>query len=313
MNSTLVIYHRSDLDGICSREIAHKFLGNTADYLGFEYGDDLPQLAAYQTVYLIDISLPPGVMALHASKLIWIDHHQSAIEAMKSVSINGYRIDGVAACRLAYQWFAREAIDNTKQGVNPLPVKEDYTSIPTKVVEPRAVELLGRYDIWDKRLSEVDLFQLGMQAQSAPDWHLLLQPPDSAGSGAEHVLPHYLDTILQEGRAIQAYTEVTSAQIVIERGFDVTFEGLRFRALNIARCNSMTFLAALKPEHDGCLGYFWDGKKWKFSLYGVPGKPDVDLSKIASKYGGGGHKQACGGFFKQLPPEFGGVSGGAQA
>ncbi|MFA6432912.1 MAG: hypothetical protein WCV82_03840 [Candidatus Paceibacterota bacterium] len=309
MNSTLVIYHRSDLDGICSREIAHKFLGNTADYLGFEYGDDLPQLAAYQTVYLIDISLPPGVMALHADKLIWIDHHQSAIEAMKGVDIRGYRIDGVAACRLAWQYFEWEKLVDPR----PLyPSKDDYTSIPTKVVEPRAVELLGRYDIWDKRLPEVDLFQLGMQAESAPSWSKLLTLPDGT-TDMQISDRQQTEPIIQNGRAIHAYTTVTSAQIITERGFDVTFEGLRFRALNIARCNSMTFLAALKPEHDGCLGYFWDGKKWKFSLYGVPGKPDVDLSKIASKYGGGGHKQACGGFFKQLPTEFGGVSGGAQA
>lgn len=317
MNPTLVIHHSADLDGLCSREIARKTLKDTADYLGWDYGQSIPDLSRYETVYLIDISLPPAVMAIHAHRLIWIDHHKSAIEAMKGVEIRGYRIDGVAACRLAWQWFNVD--DPQRLTSTPgaqLPVKEDYTSIPTKVVEPRAIELLGRYDIWDKRLSEVDPFQLGMQAEKEPRWDaaLLLDgpgcpfaPPDGLTALA------YVERVTDRGRAIQAYTEVTSAQIITERGFDADFEGLKFRALNIARCNSMTFLAALRPEHDGCLAYFWNGKKWKFSLYHAPGKEQHDLSKIAVKHGGGGHRGACGFELAALPCELGGPSGGAQA
>lgn len=290
MSAILCIYHRADLDGICSREVARKALGDTADYLGWDYGDELPQLAAYQTVYLIDISLPPGVMALHADKLIWIDHHKSAIEAMKGIFIQGYRIDGVAACRLAWQWFSGGG----------QPSKQDF--VDRKVVEPYAVRLLGEYDIWDKRDPSTDLFQLAMGAEKSPNWDLLMViAPDRVIENRDYIV-----SLVERGRVIQSYIDVTSAQISTERGFDVDFEGLKFRALNIARCNSMTFLAALKPEHDGCLAYFWDGSKWKFSLYGVPAKPDIDLSKIASKYGGGGHKQACGGFFQILPKELGG-------
>jgi len=36
--------------------------------------------------------------------LVWIDHHKSAIEKYGATT-PGYRIDGVAACRLAWQWF----------------------------------------------------------------------------------------------------------------------------------------------------------------------------------------------------------------
>jgi hypothetical protein len=117
-----------------------------------------------------------------------------------------------------------------------------------------------------------------------------------------------MDKLIQRGKTIQSYLDVTNAQIITERGFDVTFEGLTFRALNVARCNSMTFTASLKPHHDGCLGYFWNGKVWKFSLYGIPGKEHHDLSKIAVKYGGGGHKSACGFAIKagDLPEIFGG-------
>jgi hypothetical protein len=41
--------------------------------------------------------------------------------------------------------------------------------------------------------------------------------------------------------------------------------------------------------------------KWTVSLYGVPHRPDLDLSPIAVKHGGGGHRQACGFTTDQLP------------
>lgn len=297
MNTTLVIHHSADLDGICSREIARKALGDTADYLGFDYGQPIPDLAPYETVYLIDISLPEKVMVANAAKLILIDHHKSliaSVEWFKGEFKGYYCIDGVAACRLAWQWFNSRSDHN---GVDGLATKQDY--IDRKVSEPYAVQLLGEFDIWDKRSDHVDLFQLGMQAWSFPDWQLLLLTDCAETS-------NQVAHIINDGRTIQRYTDVINAQISQERGFDVVFEGRTFRALNTARSNSLTFTAALKPHHDGCLSYFWDGTKWKFSLYGVPGKPDIDLSEIAKRYGGGGHKQACGGFFAILPRELGG-------
>jgi len=49
---------------------------------------------------MLDISIP-GLM-MHQD-LIWIDHHKSAMEKWDN-GPEGYRIDGVAACRLAWQW-----------------------------------------------------------------------------------------------------------------------------------------------------------------------------------------------------------------
>lgn len=36
---TVVIYHRADFDGLFCREIARKFLGDQAEYIGWDYGD----------------------------------------------------------------------------------------------------------------------------------------------------------------------------------------------------------------------------------------------------------------------------------
>ncbi len=292
MNRILVIYHKSDFDGLCSCAIARRHFGDRAEYLGYEYGEPVPDaLDQYEHVFLIDISLPKEVMIAHASRLVWIDHHISKMRELEGVEIYGLRIDGVAACRLAWQWFNHMKADGS------LPTKDDF--VDRRVIEPCAVQLLGEYDIWDKRNPNVDPFQLGLLAEKVPDWELMLRGSFSSGE--------YVEQVIANGETIQRFTEVTNAQISTERGFDVSFEGLTFRALNIARCNSMTFLAALKPEHDGCLAYFWNGRKWRFSLYHAPGKEHHDLSQIAAKFGGGGHRGACGFELDRLPVELGGV------
>ncbi len=94
MKPFFVIYHRADFDGLFSREIAKKFFRDTAEYVGWDYGDPLPTVPPeVTTIYMIDISIN-GMM--DDRRLVWIDHHKSAMEKF-SPTIAGYRIDGVAA------------------------------------------------------------------------------------------------------------------------------------------------------------------------------------------------------------------------
>jgi hypothetical protein len=280
---TIVIYHRADFDGLFSREVARRHFGYTAEYLGWDYGDPLPVIPAdSKQVYMIDISVD-GLM--DDPRLIWIDHHKSAIDKYRG-DIKGYRIDGVAACRLAWQYF----FSSDPVG---LPGKEMFVN--REVVEPLALRLAGEYDIWDKRDPRADLFQHGLRTRelTAEVWEALLGPGSDIITGA----------LLEAGGVLQFAREKENASVIKAQGFTVRFEGLLFLACNAARYNSHLFTAGLLPEHDGCLGFNWDGKKrkWRCSLYGVPGKPDVDLSLIAVKYGGGGHKQACGFECVKLP------------
>lgn len=294
MTDTLVITHSADLDGQASQAIARRALGDSATYLGWDYGDPIPDTSKYRRVYLIDISFPPEEMLKLAQKLVWIDHHASAIKDNKTI-YGGLRIDGVAACRLAWQWFFGD----------PKAAKEEY--VARKVTEPRAVQLLGEFDIWDHHDAETIPFQYAMQGTESPDWHVLLTPQTEAGPGAEHVGPYMIDDLLTKGRAIQQYLKVINAQFAANDAFDATFEGLTFRVLNTPQKGSLQFDASIKEHHDGCLRYFWNGTEWGVSLYGVAHKKNIDLSVIAKKYGGGGHKQACGCTFKTLPKELGGV------
>jgi nanoRNase/pAp phosphatase (c-di-AMP/oligoRNAs hydrolase) len=52
--------------------------------------------------------------------------------------------------------------------------------------------------------------------------------------------------------------------------------------------------------HDALMGFYYNGNGWTFSLYHAKHRTDLDLSAIAVKYGGGGHRGACGFTTKSL-------------
>lgn len=281
---TIVIYHKSDFDGIFCREIARKFLPG-AELIGWEYGEPTPNVPPVCDLYILDLSVDE---LMDHGGLIWIDHHKTAIDKYPA-TIAGYRIDGVAACRLAWQWF-----ENSREH-SELPTKQDFSE--RRVTEPVAVTLAGEYDVWDKRNPDAELFQHGLKSRELNDitWGYLLA--DFRVSGNHCVLE-----LLKDGRAIQ-YAKTQENEIIIgNNGFTMHWEGLTFLCCNAGSYNSLLFAAGIKPEHDALLGFcLLKDDRWSISLYGVPGKPDVDLSVIAKKYGGGGHKQACGFKSEMLP------------
>lgn len=304
---TTVIHHSADFDGLFCREIARKFLP-TAELIGWDYKDDKLPFPAEGRVYVLDLS-PQCFVSTPSDtleRLIWIDHHKSAIEDWPA-TIPGYRIDGVAACRLAWQWFAHDFGPNNpncREHDYDLPQKEHY--VAREVSEPLAVRLAGEYDVRDHKPSNGDdlAFQLGLSSRelTPEDWRWLLMPAEEAlGEYSRGQIHFRITKLLQDGKLIQSYVDQRDAAIVSAVGFVIEFEGLKFLALNTASKGSLQFAAGLNPEHDACFGFKWTGKKWSISLYHAPGKEQHDLSLIAVKHGGGGHRGACGFTTDKLP------------
>lgn len=300
-----VIHHSADYDGIFCREIARKFLPD-AELIGWDFKDEPLRWPDADNIYVMDLPLdrPFGVswdrdihdIRFMKGNVVWIDHHKSSI-ASHPTNIPGYRIDGVAACRLAWQWFTcphntppREPLFRQSR---PLPSKQDF--LDRKVSEPLAVRLAGEYDVWDHR-GDGDLeFQFGLDCQARVAWNVLLAA-DSANAQDRDDSRNEALRIVRDGKAAMACYAKRDADIVRERSFLVEFEGLKFLALNTARCNSNTFAARDVPEtgHDALMGFYFNGRKWTVSLYHAQHRKDLDLSVIAVKHGGGGHRGACG-------------------
>lgn len=335
---TTVIHHSADYDGIFCREIARKFCPPDTEFIGWDYGDAKLEFPKEGQVYVLDLSpdcfWESPLRAEFIGRLIWIDHHKSAIEkydgtgwvhepegkdsfgvfykefwrkghetrtTAPSPAIAGYRIDGVAACRLAWQWFQMHAHWDVREMHPPydLPSKENY--VDRDVLEPLSVRLAGEYDIWDKRDPRAETFQFGLRSCELPEnlWELLLVLPDEQ-DGKKDVGTVSVEALLEAGALLQRYQREQDASVV-KRGFEVEFDGKKFLALNTARCNSLTFEAAAQPHHDGLMGFYWDGAQFRVSLYHSPHHKEHDLSEIAVKFGGGGHRGACGFRATKLP------------
>lgn len=302
---TTVIHHSADYDGLFCREISRKFLPPDTEFIGWDFAD--PPLAVPEgRVYVFDLPCDrpfgfnfgnkcqdafgetnPGLAVREQfSNWVWIDHHKSSIET-HPVDLPGYRIDGVAACRLVWQFFTYPA-----NCVEALPSKEEF--IARLVKEPLAVRLAGEYDIWDHR-GDGDLeFQFGLDAQKHLDWKALLSSDQNGIT--------YTHGLIQDGVACMNCLSKRDADIMRTRSFKVQFAGRTFLALNTARCNSNSFALLDTPEtgHSGLMAFYWNGRDWNFSMYHASHRKDIDLSETAVSYGGGGHRGACGFRAKEI-------------
>lgn len=318
-----VIYHSADYDGIFCREIARHFLGDEdVNYIGWNFGDAKIPFPDGGDVYILDLSpdcirAENGDRALDLAHSIWIDHHKSSIEKHLA-AIPGYRIDGVAACRLSWQWFSLHNSATRSLGENNLPDKPAF--VDRKVSEPLAVRIAGEYDIWDKRDPRAEIFQFGLRSRELVefDWANMFSMTKATIEEIEQLIavgyrdilepdgsnvPAVVCGLLKDGAVLQRYQQKQDADLVTYKSYRITWEGLDFIVLNTGRFNSLTFAALDKPEtgHDALLGYMFNGKVWTVSLYHAKHRTDLDLSAIAVKYGGGGHRGACGFTCDKLP------------
>ena len=288
----LVVYHRADFDGLFSAAVCKKFMPN-AELVGWDFGDPLvaPDFSKYDNVYVVDLPLEClAEFSSHIDRIVWIDHHKSNIEQWQGTDITGIRIDGVAACRLCWEWFRRP--------------KDEYISLKSDFVdrivkEPYALRLAGEYDVWDMRDPKALPFQFGLTAMDPSikdlvyilDTDLMFKDED----------PSYCDGLMLEkvvyhGESIVRWQRQFAADVCRERAYVREFHGLKFLILaSVHTRNSLWFPEEEIPaEVDALMAWRYDGNRVSFSMYHRPGRADLDLSEIAVQYGGGGHRGACG-------------------
>jgi len=292
---TACIYHNVDLDGWMSAAIVKhwstehvKIYKSTSkdylDFIGYDYGQSIPDLSGYDKVIMVDISFPKEeIKKLNNKSLLWLDHHISAIKEVKDYfhsfrdskinnSIWGIRDINYAACELTWKFLS-----------------------PNEPM-PEIVRLIGRYDcfggIGTINWKDVLEFQYGVRSiiSSYEDAYIFLQRSFNSPINKSDI-----EIIKNEGRVIYKYL-CTEAKQLYKNGVVVTFsnitileEGYNFICINRQRLNLTDFgIDYHKDGYDGCASFYYDGSKWCFSLYNDNGL--VDCSIIAKQYGGGGNK-----------------------
>ncbi len=327
-----IIYHDADFDGKLSNEVCRYHLKRvhpsaTIHSYGWDYGRPVPvpsllgvlppiepgleggggrlptveNWTDYDAIYIVDLSVDELMARPELrDKIIWIDHHKSAIEKWDATpsdaephpgAFRGIRIDGVAACRLCWQWFTwgqlpKGVLPSKQDSVEPLTKR---LFVDRKVKEPALIRLAGEYDIWDHRDPSGKFLQFGLRSIDEAEFRELLR------AQFEGLDDHHLAAVIETGESIKSYVDKQSDEYSAAYAHTFKWEGLTFCALNIGqRGNSDLLKGGIKPEHDACFAWRYDGKQVLVSLYHIEGKTHHDLSLIAVKYKGGGHKGACG-------------------
>ena len=148
------IYHEADLDGVMSAAIVKKYFKGDIDLLPYNYGKEIPDVNKYDKVFVVDVSFGDRTRFLFDEwedkgiDVTWIDHHKTAIEAVKDYNVKGKRRIGTAACELTWEYL--------------------FDDIET----PDVVKLLSAYDVWDHdrfEWSDVLSFQYGMRGYCGLD------------------------------------------------------------------------------------------------------------------------------------------------
>lgn len=290
----ICFYHSADLDGKCSAAIVSYFLEGNVNLYGINYGQDFPWDLVNETtdVYMVDFCLQPfeDMVRLRNScrNLIWIDHHYTAIQAAKTEQFccNGLLEDGTGACELTWLYMSALA---------------DECDIDDVAV-PFAVELLSCYDVWKwQDVHNALEFQYGMRAQdNEPESDIWLELFDA--NPHDHF--ELVDELVVIGASVLRYQQKQDAACIKSGAFRTEMAGMPVLACNSMPAGSALF-DSIWPEHrdevDAMLVFGWKGSHgmWSVSLY--TDKEGVDVSQIAKRYGGGGHRQAAGFQCQVLP------------
>lgn len=269
-------YHRGDLDGVCSGAILKKAFADRIILYGVEYGDkiDLNKIVGKDdTVYVIDFSFEPFSKMLELNKkckLIWIDHHITAIKESRNsekefLGVLGDDKNSKSAAYLAWEYF-----------------------FSGKSV-PKGVELISLFDTWQHEFKpEIIDFYRGLETETNL----------SVNSQAwEHIFENrieFIQTMTNSGKIISKYITHNNKQYALDHAFETEFEGYKAIAVNKGFSGSMLFDSVWdEDKYDIMIGFSRKRNRiWKFSLYTT--KKNVDCSAIAKKWGGGGHAKAAG-------------------
>ena len=265
---TKVIFHSPCFDGFGAAWAARKVFGDSAEYIATGYGKEPPDVTG-DDVYILDFSYPRALLEeMHekASSLLVLDHHKTAEADLKGLP---YAIFDMNRSGAGITW--DELVGGERAWII------DY-------IEDR--------DLWNWKLPnsrEVSAFVSSLPYTfEAYDEFSAMDMEDVAHAGKS--ILDYID------RYIEAM--IKNVQMVSVDGH--TVPGVNAPYMNVSElCNKMAldymdapFAVAWFQRSDGM---------YQYSLRSRKGS-DFDVSTLAKKFGGGGHKHAAGFSTNVTPP-----------
>jgi oligoribonuclease NrnB/cAMP/cGMP phosphodiesterase (DHH superfamily) len=272
-------FYHNDLDGRCAGSIVAQYENNynREDFFEVDYVMELPldKIQENEKVYFVDYSFKKDTVwqlekILEKTKdIIWIDHHTSSLNLENELpwakEIKGIRHEGISGAALTYMY------------LNNYGTEEFYDI-------PHAIRLVSDYDCWIYEFEpETTYFKIGIETK---DYDAL----DDIWLDLYDLINPKTSDIISIGKTIKQYIDQTNTYYREHFAYETEIKGLKCLVVN-QKTNSWVF-GDKYNDYPIVMVWVFNGEKYTYSIFSS--NSEVDCSKIAESYGGGGHKGAAG-------------------
>lgn len=261
MKKNIILYHNNCADGFGGAWVARKKFGSRAKYIGVNHHEPPPKGLKGANLYLVDFGYPIKTtkkLLKIVESLTIIDHHISAEKTIELANAKLYDISHSGSV-LAWKFFH-----------------------PNKKI-PRLLLHIEDIDIWKFRrpFTKELIAYLNSYNFDFNLWNKL---------AAEWEKPALIKKYIEQGKAILRYQDQI-IKYTTAYAEEVNFQGYKTLAVNfpILRSEIGHFLYKKKPP----ISIIWYKINNQINV-SLRSDGTVDVSKIAVKLGGGGHKAAAG-------------------
>ena len=261
MKNIVILYHAECSDGFGGAWSAWKKFKNKADYIGVKHGTAPPEGLKDKEIYFIDFIYPEETtkeLIKNNKRVVAIDHHISAKKLVEMTQDYSYAIDHSGSV-LAWRYF------NPKRPI------------------PRILKYIEDMDLWKFKIPytmEI-LAWLNLSDFNFKIWDKLSGVLEKA-AGRKRVI--------RQGKMVVGDEDKIIDKLILGAE-EVEFAGYETSAVNSPIFSSQIGmkLTKIKPPI-GIIWYQRNGKK----VFSLRSNGKADVSVIAARFGGGGHKTASG-------------------
>lgn len=309
----LVMYHSNCVDGFGAAFAAWRCYGDNAVYMQVSYGDfTLPMLQEdhefllNREVYILDFSFSREVMDFIfkiCTKVIWLDHHKTAFE-LYGKEPNELDSQPIYGLDIGIDIAHYIELNNCKSGAM---LAWNWFNLHAKV--PKLIQHIDDYDRWQFKLPDTKAFNKflwSLTPWTFEQWNKLLDMPQAEIAGAymagEAILRAHDRTVESVIAASKMSCTITWFEATeISNRFDSPY-----KQVISSREVGAVGLAANCPKHlasdvghklateSTTYGMCWFQRSDSKIEVSLRSNGNYDVSAIAKKFGGGGHKNAAG-------------------
>jgi oligoribonuclease NrnB/cAMP/cGMP phosphodiesterase (DHH superfamily) len=276
MKKILCIYHGNCNDGFAAAWAVRAALGVEVEFHSGVYGKEPPNVTG-RDVLLVDFSYKRPVlvkMALEARSIVIIDHHKTAAEDLSDFPEPVPFIEWINhrhPLNSDGNIFALFDMERSGAGLT-------YDFFFADIERPHFINYIEDRDLWRKKIPNSDEFTIALSSY-----------PHDFNVWDNLVYRH--EQLITEGKHIYLYYRQCVEKLK-NSSYDTQIDGYPCKIVNSPPFFASDVAGELAEKTNFGVCYFEVEKN--IFQYSLRSRSDFDVSQIAKKFGGGGHKAAAG-------------------